>query len=243
MAVAAAGMSLLGGDVQKPLGLATMILLSAVIMVGLAWGMGRALSDQPRLALRLVPSTLRDTLTACAGIAGLGIATDALLCLLMEVFPSTFDDAMLRYVFDAFSGAGPVEGIVLSTCIAIGPGIAEELGFRGFVLRCFEEELSMPLAVLLSSLLFGLMHANVLQGVGAGLLGVYLGLVVWRTGSLLPAMAAHATNNLLSSINALQHQAGAPLFEARPLWMPACGLVVAVVAVARLRQAHKTPAS
>jgi hypothetical protein len=31
-------------------------------------------------------------------------------------------------------------------------------------------------------------------------IGLYLGFLVWRTGSLVPAMVAHALNNILSLI-------------------------------------------
>jgi membrane protease YdiL (CAAX protease family) len=227
-------LGLLGIDLQSTTALAVGMVLSAVVLIGLALGMARFVFDSPRDALRLVPATLQDTLAACAGIAGLGIAVDSLLALLARAFPSAFDDATMRIIFDAFANTTPTEAVVLTLCISLCPGIAEELGFRGFILRCLEKDMSVPVAVLISSLLFGVLHFNVLQGVGASLLGVYLGFVTWRTGSVVPAMAAHAANNFLSSVHALQYVQGDPLFEPRPWWMTAAGLLVAIVALMRL---------
>jgi membrane protease YdiL (CAAX protease family) len=39
-----------------------------------------------------------------------------------------------------------------------------------------------------------------LQGTGAGLIGIYLGFIVLRTGSILPAMIAHALNNFVCAL-------------------------------------------
>lgn len=237
----AVGLSLAGLSLRSPVGLIVTIVLSAGVMAGLAGLMTRGVKAPLRASLRLTPTTARDILTAGAGIAGLGIAVDSLLGLMAKLAPSLFDEAALRVVFDAFATAGPVETVLLAVVISLGPGLAEELGFRGFVLRCLEEDVGMPLAVLGSSVLFGIVHGNVLQGTGAGLIGVYLGLIVWRTGSLLPAMAAHATNNLISAVTAIYQTPGAPLFEERPLWMPAAGLAVCMLALFRLRPSRTTP--
>lgn len=224
----------LGLDLYSTTALALGLVLSAVVLIGLALGMARVVFDSPRNALRLVPTTLQDILAACAGIAGLGIAVDSLLALLFKAFPCAFDDATMRIIFDAFANTTGAQAVALTLCISLCPGIAEELGFRGFILRCLEKNMSVPTAVVISSLLFGLLHFNVLQGVGATLLGVYLGFVTWRTGSVVPAMVAHAANNFLSSIHALQHVQGDPLFELQPWWMTAAGLLLAIVAVMRL---------
>jgi exosortase E/protease (VPEID-CTERM system) len=81
--------------------------------------------------------------------------------------------------------------------------IAEELAYRGFLLRRLEarEFESVPFAavggraILLSALAFGLGHGAMwLPGVAAG---VIYGLIVKRTARLGEAVAAHATTNAL----------------------------------------------
>jgi len=84
--------------------------------------------------------------------------------------------------------------------------IAEELAFRGFLLRCFVsadvESIAYrsvtPLAILLSSAAFGLMHGRLwLAGIVAGAAYAF---AVKRTNRLGEAVAAHATTNLLLAI-------------------------------------------
>ena len=89
---------------------------------------------------------------------------------------------------------------VASAKVTVGPAIGEEFFFRGFLLRAFLTNLPGWLAVFLSALLFGAMHLNLLQGAGAGLIGLYLGFVTLRTGSIWPSVAAHFTNNLLCAL-------------------------------------------
>ncbi|MFO0918579.1 MAG: type II CAAX endopeptidase family protein [Planctomycetaceae bacterium] len=80
---------------------------------------------------------------------------------------------------------------------AIVPGICEELAFRGFLLSGFRRTGRTALAVVLSSLMFGIMHMIPQQVFNAALLGLVLGYVAVRTGSLLPCVAFHVSYNSL----------------------------------------------
>ena len=81
-----------------------------------------------------------------------------------------------------------------------GPGIGEELFFRGLMMRSLLEKTHAAAAVTVSAVLFGLIHFDVLQSPGAALIGVYLGIVAYRSDSLVPAMIAHGANNLLCAL-------------------------------------------
>jgi len=92
--------------------------------------------------------------------------------------------------------------LVLLT-LAIVPAVAEELLFRGYLLRALEERWSPWLAVTATALLFGLFHTFGLSGLTIErlfpslLLGLVLGLVAQRSGSVWPGMVLHALNNAL----------------------------------------------
>jgi CAAX prenyl protease-like protein len=81
--------------------------------------------------------------------------------------------------------------------------IAEELAFRGYLLRRFalpEFELVNRhtvtwIAVLLSSLAFGILHGD--RWVAASIVGVIYAVAYLRRGSIGDAVAAHATTNAL----------------------------------------------
>jgi uncharacterized protein len=96
--------------------------------------------------------------------------------------------------------------------------IAEEFFFRGFLFGGLRRwKLPPPaarpwVAAVITGILFGLAHtgsANAQYLVPLGFLGFVLCLVRWRTASLYPCMALHATNNALAlGVNQLHWQVG-----------------------------------
>lgn len=81
---------------------------------------------------------------------------------------------------------------------AIAPGICEEIAFRGFMLSGFGRRGRVWLAVILSSVTFGVMHQIPQQVFNATLMGLALGLVAVHSRSLFPGIAFHMIYNSLS---------------------------------------------
>ncbi|MFC1582871.1 ABC transporter permease subunit/CPBP intramembrane protease, partial [Planctomycetota bacterium] len=82
--------------------------------------------------------------------------------------------------------------------IAVIPGIAEEILFRGFVLRGVSRSFGVWKGLVLAGLLFGSIHILPHKILPVSILGIALGFVVIRTGSIFPAMLAHILNNAFS---------------------------------------------
>jgi sodium transport system permease protein len=82
--------------------------------------------------------------------------------------------------------------------MALAPAICEELAFRGFILSGLRRLGGNWPAIALSSALFGLAHGVIQQSASAALLGLVLGYVVVRGGSLWPAIALHFAHNSLT---------------------------------------------
>jgi hypothetical protein len=78
---------------------------------------------------------------------------------------------------------------------AIFPPICEETLFRGIALRGFAKEFGPARALLYTSLLFAGMHGTAVQLLLMTFLGLYFGVLSWLTGSVWPAVFAHAINN------------------------------------------------
>ncbi len=90
--------------------------------------------------------------------------------------------------------------------------VAEELLFRGAVQRQLMVTWHHPAgAVCASALIFGLVHANPAQMPFAALMGLVLGWVYYRTGSLLLCIVMHLVNNGSSLL--LYHLSGASAAE------------------------------
>lgn len=77
----------------------------------------------------------------------------------------------------------------------------EEIIFRGIIQKgLINKGMKPAAAILIASVVFGIVHGNPWQFVGAVLLGVVLGLVYHRTKSLLLPVLLHAFNNLCSAL-------------------------------------------
>lgn len=81
--------------------------------------------------------------------------------------------------------------------ITILAPIAEEFVFRGVILHRLIGKTSIWGGVLLSSLLFGILHADM---IGAFLFGVIASLLFIRTGNLLIPIIMHALNNSIAVV-------------------------------------------
>ena len=84
--------------------------------------------------------------------------------------------------------------------IAIGVlvPIAEEMVFRGAILRRLLDLTGYEkrwIAIVTSAALFGLVHGNMLQGLNAFVMGLLLGWMYVRTGSIMPGVMFHWVNN------------------------------------------------
>ncbi len=83
--------------------------------------------------------------------------------------------------------------------VAIGllAPLSEEIVFRGAILKSLlgVERLGAWGAIALSAVFFSLAHFNPAQMPHAFLIGLLLGWMYWRTGSILPGVAYHWANN------------------------------------------------
>jgi membrane protease YdiL (CAAX protease family) len=107
----------------------------------------------------------------------------------------------LESMMALFRASGQGFGIIgLFLCVSILPAIAEEWLFRGYIQSRLLKRWHPAWAILLSSLLFAGFHMDPVHVVAVIPLGLWLGLMTYYSGSLIPAMIAHAYNNALSII-------------------------------------------
>jgi uncharacterized protein len=78
--------------------------------------------------------------------------------------------------------------------------ICEEIFFRGFAFAGLLRGMNAPLAALLSAALFTAAHGDLGSSAPLFILGLLLAYLRWRSGSIWPAIALHASNNLLATL-------------------------------------------
>jgi len=95
-----------------------------------------------------------------------------------------------------------VSGIagILNACI-FAP-IGEEICFRGIILGGLLKTRCRPwIAILVSAIIFASFHGFGANFVTAMLFGILAGWLYWRTGSIIPGIIIHITNNSLTAID------------------------------------------
>src|SRR5690606_6145432 len=127
------------------------------------------------------------------GAPALGAVLEA-FTVLIEVKPS----GTLKLIADAVAQMHGAEMLLFAVGITVGPAFGEELMFRGYIQPRLVARYGVTTGIAVASALFGLLHMDALQSPLAGILGLYIGLVAYHTGSLWPAILTHGFNNLLS---------------------------------------------
>lgn len=88
---------------------------------------------------------------------------------------------------------------VLSIAV-VGP-ILEEVMFRGAIQGYMMRRFSNPwVGIFVAAIVFGLFHMNPVQILYASLIGVILGWMYYRTGSLIPVIIGHILNNSIAAV-------------------------------------------
>jgi membrane protease YdiL (CAAX protease family) len=82
--------------------------------------------------------------------------------------------------------------------LAMLPAIAEELMFRGVLARGLATRWSPMPAIAVSALAFSAYHMAPIQMLATFPLGLFLGFLALRAGSVIPSMIVHALNNTVA---------------------------------------------
>ena len=122
-----------------------------------------------------------------------------LLYLLIQLLTGELDvEGPARELADRAHGAGFV---VLAVLVVFGAPVAEELFFRGLVLRATERRWGTGWALAVSSITFAASHFQLVQFPGLALVGLVFGILVVRTGRLGPGIAAHVAFNATAVVS------------------------------------------
>jgi membrane protease YdiL (CAAX protease family) len=86
--------------------------------------------------------------------------------------------------------------------LVVAAPIAEEMLFRGLLYRGLEAKMGALATIMITSVLFGMVHFLGFgwpRAVATGCLGVLLGVIRWRTGNTTAAMVTHTTINFAAA--------------------------------------------
>ena len=152
---------------------------------------------------------------AAAGAVSIAPVLYGVVTLVLSLLPAAW---MADYA--QASAALNDTGLLPFLSVALAAPVVEEVIFRGLI----QSRLALALpgwpAVVLSALLFALCHGQPVWMGYAFVLGMVLGIMAWRTGSILPSILTHIVFNAIGQVLSL------PQFE------QANGLVILAVLAA-----------
>jgi membrane protease YdiL (CAAX protease family) len=159
---------------------------------------GSNLRPGPFLLLARIPTRRQVLLGAACGLA-LFFAAAGIMSITTALVPrdwvDTFDVTRL------FAGSRRRQ-LAMGLVASVLAPIAEEIAFRGYLLSALRTRFPPGAAIVASSVLFASMHLDPVRFPAVLFLGLFLGWLAWRSGSIWPAVAAHAVNNGLGSLMA-----------------------------------------
>jgi membrane protease YdiL (CAAX protease family) len=183
--------------VGKNLGVSATMLIAVALptVCAVLW-----LSPVPRTALRL--GEIRTSPALLTGGTALSFTLLAggmvELVLRWERLPSRISRLLEReelFFQEIFRLETMLDVITLGAALVIVAPVVEELLFRGVLQGSLERHLGSWTGVVTTALVFGVLHGQ-LRFLPVSLLGLLMGYMVMRTGSLLAGILAHSVHNL-----------------------------------------------
>lgn len=178
-------------DSQFLAGISAVYAVIAALILGFWYWKRFCPKKQPR---REVSSIINPTMVGGLVFLMLGMQyiCNYIILLLATINPSwykTYED-LLKSV-----GFGDVTPLLALYSVIIAP-ISEELIFRGVTMKYAAKVLPFVAANILQAFLFGLFHANIIQGTYAFIVGLFCGYVCYKGGSLYLSILFHMLFNI-----------------------------------------------
>ncbi|MBI5022518.1 MAG: CPBP family intramembrane metalloprotease [Ignavibacteriales bacterium] len=183
-----------------------LILLPTLVLVRFA-------TFEPKKYLRLSPPSFKMIITSIVAIISLEQMLQVFLAFqeklplptemqkLMDQFKQMFEE-LYKYLL---SSTSIPELIFVIVIIALIPAFAEELLFRGLIQRSIEKATSPMRSAVITGIIFGAYHFNPFSFIPLAAIGIFLGFLTVRTGSIWTSVIAHFINNFLACLAVYFH--------------------------------------
>ena len=146
------------------------------------------------------PAPVHAYIITLCGTFGAAMMADELSSLIKKLVPPFLDWGAIEEIVKLIQEGSSLDFLVSVFVLSFTAGFSEEFVFRGVIFTGFRRKLGPPATILLTSLLFAILHLDPVQGAGVFVLGLFLGYLREKTGCLTLCVAAHAFNNLLSAL-------------------------------------------
>ncbi len=132
----------------------------------------------------------------CATLCGISFSILSSTVVQMIPFPDSMVESFAES-HGALSKGNPIVGFI--SVVFLAP-IVEEIFFRGLIHTRLKKGMNTVAAAIVSSLLFGVMHGEIIWIMATFLMGIMLVWVFEKTKSLLPCISIHVLNNAVAQL-------------------------------------------
>ena len=119
--------------------------------------------------------------------------------LLADNFDHKTPEVIAEVANNLKEGSGSAFYLTLFIICILAP-IFEELVFRGALWSYVSRRINLNFAFILTTILFAVAHQSPVHIAGVLPLSLWLGLVRYKSGSILPCIFAHSLNNMIAAI-------------------------------------------
>lgn len=125
---------------------------------------------------------------------GTCLATILLNCFLIQILPGNSAEELIDQ--NAYFAGQPAWALIL--VVAILPPICEEMLFRGFLFGTMKSKWRLGSAIVVSGVIFGLYHMNLIKAISISVLGIALAYGVSCSESIFVSIIMHMCQNGIS---------------------------------------------
>lgn len=208
-------------------------------MVFLAAALCAALLSPRGLRARLALGSPSASFAACALLVLGTLGVQGLIQLASPLLGEPSEN--LRELTKLLTAGSGIEAVLVTLLASALPGLCEEFLFRGYAQTRLVERFGAVRAILACSAFFALTHLDPQHVVAVFPLGIWIGIIAWRTGSIWPAIVAHALNNAFAVVQ-VRLTPAEEVFEApNEPWMLAVFAIALVAGAVGLALARHAP--
>lgn len=171
-------------EINMLVGCATVLFLALV-----AYLRGSTLSK--KALIRPYPPHFTVSFVLMGVAASFAIALVLSIALVSGIIP----DSWIATQNDTYSDVRVASAFMQFLSVGFVAPVAEEILFRGFIFGTLKKEMPPAAAIVISALIFGIAHMTPLGIIYATALGILMGWLTWRTGSVVPSLLFHMAYN------------------------------------------------
>jgi len=119
---------------------------------------------------------------------------------LAYIFPDFINNYMPEVIKQSFESIAKSNPFTVLLTVGILAPFAEEILFRGAIYNLIKDKFNKYAAVIVSAILFAVIHMNIYQASYALVIGLFMGIIILKTGSLWLTIIFHIVYNTLSGV-------------------------------------------